>query len=82
MRRKVFKAGNSLVVSLPKEGIRLLALKEGGEVSVTLDEAREQIIIEAVHPELAGVSKGYAQQVTEFMTRYRQALEELASDDD
>ncbi len=78
MIRKVFKAGNSLVVSMPKEAIQLLALLEGSDVSVTINEAREQIIIEAVHPELAGVSKGFAQQVTEFVTQYRPALEELA----
>lgn len=78
MIRKVFKAGNSLVVSLPKEAIQLLALQEGSDISVTISEAREQIIIEAVYPELAGVSKGFAQQVTEFVTQYRPALEELA----
>jgi len=78
MIRKVFKAGNSLVVSLPKEAIQLLALQEGSDVSVTISEARDQIIIEAVYPELAGVSKGFAQQVTEFVTQYRPALEELA----
>jgi putative addiction module antidote len=78
MIRKVFKAGNSLVVSMPKEAIQLLALLEGSDVSVTINEAREQIIIEAVYPELAGVSKGFAQQVTEFVTQYRPALEELA----
>jgi putative addiction module antidote len=78
MIRKVFKAGNSLVVSMPKEAIQLLALTEGSDVSVTINEARDQIIIEAVHPELAGVSKGFAQQVTEFVTQYRSALEELA----
>jgi putative addiction module antidote len=78
MIRKVFKAGNSLVVSMPKEAIQLLALTEGSDVSVTINEARDQIIIEAVHPELAGVSKGFAQQVTEFVTQYRPALEELA----
>ena len=78
MIRKVFKAGNSLVVSMPKEAIQFLALQEGSDVSLTVNEAREQIIIEAVHPELAGVSKGFAQQVTEFVTQYRPALEELA----
>lgn len=78
MIRKVFKAGNSLVVSMPKEAIQLLALQEGSDVSLTVNEDREQIIIEAVHPELAGVSKGFAQQVTEFVSQYRPALEELA----
>jgi len=78
MIRKVFKAGNSLVVSMPKEAIQLLALQEGSDVSLTVNEDREQIIIEAVYPELAGVSKGFAQQVTEFVSQYRPALEELA----
>jgi antitoxin component of MazEF toxin-antitoxin module len=37
MQRKVFRTGNSTVVSLPREAIDFLRLKEGADVSVELD---------------------------------------------
>jgi len=37
MVRRIFKAGNSLVISLPKEAIKRLGLQEGSEVSVAVD---------------------------------------------
>ena len=77
MVRKVFKTGNSLVVSLPKEAIQLLGLKEGSDVSVTVDEAQGQIIVEPYHEELAGINKNFARQVTDFIELYRPALEAL-----
>lgn len=77
MVRKVFKTGNSLVVSLPKEAIQLLALKEGSDVSITVDKVQEQIIIEPAYEEIASVDKAFARQVTEFVELYRPALEAL-----
>jgi antitoxin component of MazEF toxin-antitoxin module len=34
MLRKVFRTGNSLVISLPKDVIELLGITEGGNVSM------------------------------------------------
>ena len=44
MRRKLFKTGNSIVVSLPKDIIEPLGVSEGMEVSVDLDRENMQII--------------------------------------
>jgi antitoxin MazE len=78
MVRKVFKAGNSLVVSLPRETIRSLGLEEGSEVSVEVSKEGKQIIIEPISLELDGVDEEFARQVAEFITLYRPALEALA----
>ena len=53
MVRKVFKTGNSIVVSLPKEMSDILELAEGSEVSVELDQERRQIIIAPVKIRIA-----------------------------
>ena len=78
MVRKVFRAGNSLVVSLPRETIRSLGLEEGSEVSVAVNEEEKQIIIEPIPLELDGVDEEFAQQVADFISLYRPALEALA----
>lgn len=78
MIRKVFKTGNSIVVSLPKEISDTLQLSEGSEVSVELDEARRQIVIAPVQSIHAGVDPLFARQVADFIEAYRPALEALA----
>lgn len=78
MVRKVFKTGNSIVVSLPKEMSDILELAEGSEVSVELDQARRQIIIAPVKIAVDGVDAIFAKQVAEFIEAYRPALEALA----
>jgi putative addiction module antidote len=78
MVRKVFRAGNSLVVSLPKESIQLLGLQEGSEVSVELMPEQKEIIIKPVEMPLAEIDETFAQQVAEFIEQYRPALEALA----
>jgi antitoxin MazE len=78
MVRKVFKTGNSIVVSLPKEMSDILELAEGSEVSVELDQDRRQIIIAPVKIGVDGVDAIFAKQVAEFIEAYRPALEALA----
>lgn len=78
MIRKVFKTGNSLVVSIPKESLSQLNLAEGSSVNIRVDEENNQIILESASPELAGVDATFAQQVDDFIEQYRPALNELA----
>jgi antitoxin MazE len=78
MVRKVFKTGNSIVISLPREMIEHLQLDEGSEVSVELDEAGRRIVIAPVQPVNAGVDAKFAKQVADFIETYRPALEALA----
>ncbi len=80
MNRKIFKTGNSVVVSLPKDAIEYLHIDEGTEVIVELDRKKRQIVITPAEPPLAvaGIDPEFAHQVAEFIEQYRPALEELA----
>lgn len=78
MVRKIFKTGNSLVISLPKESIQLLGLHEGSEVSVAVDQKEGRIVIEPAASTLADIDETFAQQLDDFIEQYRPALEALA----
>jgi antitoxin MazE len=79
MLRKIFKTGNSLVVSLPKEILEPLGISDGADVSVELNRANSEIVIRRASDNVVpGVDAGFARQVSEFIEQYRPALEELA----
>lgn len=80
MLRKIFRTGNSTVISLPKETLEYLRLSEGSEVSVELDRERGRIVIRPLETSLAevGVDETFAHQVETFIEQYRPALEALA----
>jgi antitoxin MazE len=79
MLRKIFKTGNSLVVSLPKEILEPLGISDGVDVSVELNRANSEIVIRRASDQVVpGVDAGFARQVSEFIEQYRPALEELA----
>ena len=81
MLRKVFKTGNSFVISLPKEALDLLGITEGSRVFVNIDRDRRQIVISPVVEQLAGAGIGdeYTGHVAEFIDQYRTALEALSN---
>lgn len=80
MLRKIFKTGNSVVVSLPKDAVEYLNMGEGTEVTVELDREKRQIVITPAEPPLAiaDIDPEFVHQITEFIEQYRPALEELA----
>ncbi len=78
MLRKVFRTGNSIVVSLPKEALDYLGIGEGSEVSVEPDREQRQLVVTPVASELAEIDEAFARQVGEFIERYRPALSALA----
>jgi len=79
MHRKVFKTGNSLVVSLPKDLLDPLEMRDGTEVSVELDRKNHQILIRPTEMSFtAGLSEEFARQVSEFIEEYKPALDALA----
>ena len=80
MARKIFKTGNSMVVSLPRESLEALNLGEGSEVFIELDRERRGIIITPVSKGLPGVDQEFARQIEEFIEQYRPALEALANE--
>jgi len=79
MHRKIFKTGNSLVVSLPKELLEPLGMQDGTNVSVELDRENRQINIRPTRQMLkTNLSQEFSRQVDEFIEEYRTALEALA----
>jgi antitoxin MazE len=79
MLRKIFKTGNSVVVSLPKDALEQLGVAEGADVQVELDEQNRQIVIRPVELPVAGIiDEAFAKQVADFIKRYKPALDALA----
>ena len=80
MLRKVFRTGNSVVISLPREALDYLNIQEGMEVEVDLDPQYRRVIIKRAEVPLAisGLDEVFAHQVAEFIAQYRPALKELA----
>jgi putative addiction module antidote len=80
MLRKVFRTGNSMVVSLPREALDYLNIQEGAEIEIDLDRENRQMILKPLEMPLAilGVDEKFAHQVAEFIEQYRPALKELA----
>ncbi len=80
MERRLFKSGNSVVLSLPKEILDGLGVTDGESVSLEMDRQQKRVILTPVEKPLAiaGVDEEFARQVNEFIEYYRPALEELA----
>jgi antitoxin MazE len=78
MQRKVFRTGNSIVVSLPKDALDFLGIAEGSEVTIELDREQQRLVIAPVQTDVAVIDENFARQVSEFIERYRPALEVLA----
>lgn len=80
MIRRLFKTGNSTVLSLPKEVLDELDIKDGDRVNLNLDPDHRRAYITPVEKPLtaAGVDEEFARQVDEFIENYRPALDELA----
>ena len=80
MLRKVFRTGNSVVVSLPRDVLEYLDIHEGAAIEVNLDRKNRQVIIKPIKIPLAntGIDEKFARQVAELIEEYRPALEELA----
>jgi len=79
MLRKVFKTGNSLVVSLLKDLLEPLGMTDGTEVSVELDRKNRQILIRPAEiPFAASLGEEFARQVSDFIEEYKPVLEALA----
>jgi putative addiction module antidote len=80
MIRRLFKTGNSIVLSLPKEILEDLGIKDGENVNLELDREQRRVIITPVEKTIPmeGVNEEFARQVDEFIQQYRPALIELA----
>ena len=76
MARKLFKTGNSVVVSLPVDVLEAVGLNLGDEVSVVADIERLRILVIPSTP--PGLRPDSLEKVDEFIDRYQPALDKLA----
>jgi putative addiction module antidote len=80
MLRRLFKTGNSIVLSLPREMLDGLNLSDGDEVNLALEEDGRRLIVTKVEKSTppTGVDADFAGHLEEFITEYRSELEDLA----
>ena len=78
MARKVFRTGNSAVVSLPPDVLEAVGLELGDSVTVIADPERRRIIVSPAEAVLPDVRADFLKTVDRFIERYRPALETLA----
>ena len=78
MPRKIFRTGNSAVVSLPADVLERVGLELGDSVTVVADPEQRQIIIAPFEASLPGVRPDFLDRVDRFIDEYRPALETLA----
>jgi len=78
MARKIFRTGNSAVVSLPGDVLESIGLELGDEVTVTADPEHRWIVVAPAEEALPGVRPDFLDRVDRFIERYKPALETLA----
>lgn len=77
--RKIFKAGNSIVVSLPAGMLKALNVREGDHVAVNVDrEQREIVLRPVVIQKKSSVSVDFVRLVDKLIVDYEYALRRLA----
>lgn len=75
--RKVFRAGNSSVVSLPYEMLKALGLKDGSHVSVELNREKRELVLKPVVVKSGSVSIDFVRLVDKLLIDFDFALRRL-----
>lgn len=75
--RKVFKAGNSSVVSLPFDMLKALGIKDGSHLSVELNRERRELILKPVIVKSSNMSIDFVRLVDKLLIDYDFALRRL-----
>lgn len=73
---KIFKSGNSKVVTIPEEVLKTMGLKAGDEV--VLKAKKDRIELLPTQKNRIHISQDFAKWTEEFITRYKSTLDELA----
>lgn len=75
---KIFRSGNSKVVTLPEKALRELGLSIGDEVEVEAKKGKIELIFPKTQKRKAPVSKEFVSWTEGFIDRYKIVLDELA----
>lgn len=78
LTQKLYKNGNSVAVTIPKEYLKELNLRDGSQVIVEKND--HQLIVTAKRRVLAGgVDQKFARMVDEFINDHKDVLQELSN---
>lgn len=75
--RKVFKAGNSSVISLPFAMLKALGIKDGSHLSIELNREKREMILRPVVVKSGDVSIDFVRLVDKLLIDYDVALGRL-----
>ena len=77
LTQKLYKNGNSVAVTIPKEILRELDLRDGSQV-VVKTRGQELIVAPKEKKLASGVDQKFAKMVDEFIKDHEDVLQELA----
>lgn len=75
--RKIFKAGNSSVISLPLNMLKALGLKDGSHVSIEVNREKREILLKPVVVKNNNMSIDFVRVVSKLMLDYESTLRRL-----
>lgn len=80
LTKRLYKNGNSVVVTIPKEYLKQLNLREGSEVSIEQDLQEQAIVISSKkkNEPKSSVTPKFLRWLDSFNKEYGPALKELA----
>ncbi|MCX7780626.1 MAG: AbrB/MazE/SpoVT family DNA-binding domain-containing protein [Negativicutes bacterium] len=75
--RKLFKAGNSVVVSLPHDMLKTLGLSDGSHVAMEINREKREIILKPVITRKGNLSIDFVRLVDKLFVDYDYQLRRL-----
>lgn len=77
LNQKLYKNGNSVAVTIPKEYLKSLGLRDGSQV-VVRQRGKELVVAPKKVAKPNGVNSKFMKMVDEFMNEHEDVLEQLA----
>lgn len=77
LTQKLYKSGNSIAVTVPKEYLEELNLKAGTQVEVKR-RGQELVLTPKSKPMAVGVDQKFAKMVDDFINEHEDVLRELS----
>lgn len=65
--RKVFRAGNSLVISLPRQVLETMGLQEGSRLMVNVERNRRALVLQPLEEDLIDIAREVIDQYRPFL---------------
>jgi len=76
--RKIFKAGNSCVVSLPANLLKSLGIREGSHVSIEVNRENRELILKPVVVKKNDMSMEFVRLIDKLLVDYDYTIRRLS----